>query len=102
MQDTNINHQAEKARSYDVRRQILGGVVPCGFDGTGYAVALRDLAKPGTTIEAGTVCRVTTSNAGFRGIEAVAEAPDGRRVISSLGAFRPATHAEFKANWGTK
>jgi hypothetical protein len=109
MQDTTINHQAELARSYDVRRQILGGVVPCGYDGTGYAVTLRAIANypkgdpRHVKIEAGTVCRVTTSNAGFRGIEGSARATDGRWVHGiSLGAFRPATHAEYKATWGAK
>jgi hypothetical protein len=109
MQNTTIDHEAERARSYDVRRSILGGVVPCGFDGTGYAVTLRDIRNYAegdprhVMIPAGTVCRVTTSNAGFRGIEGSARATDGRWVHGiSLGAFRPATHAEYKATWGTK
>jgi hypothetical protein len=106
---TTTDHEAERARSYDVRRSILGGVVPCGYDGTGYAVTLRAIANypegdpRHVMIPAGTVCRVTTSNAGFRGIEGSARAADGRWVHGiSLGAFRPATHAEFKATWGTK
>ena len=82
-----INHQAEKDRSYNVRRAIG---VPEGQDGSGFAVALRDLLAYGeVVITAGTRCRVTTSNAGFRGIECTAVDEDGNKVHGvSLGAFR--------------
>lgn len=91
-----VDHAAEKSRSYAVRRAILGTE---GRDGTGRAVTLRAISNYAVdhpkhvTIPAGTVCRVTTSNAGFRGIECSATAVDldgEPRVIGvSLGAFDP-------------
>jgi hypothetical protein len=87
-----VDHKEERDRSYQVRKAILGSE---GRDGTGLAVTRRDITNyPAddprhSGIPAGTVCQVTTTNAGFRGIEAYATTPDGTRVTASLGAFDP-------------
>jgi hypothetical protein len=85
-----INHSAEKDLSYTVRRHM--GLD--GRDGAGYAITLRAISNYApdhpnhVTIPAGTRCHVRTTNAGFRGIEASATAPDGIHVHGvSLGAF---------------
>lgn len=98
MSTNQIDHTAERDASYKVRDTILAhtpGWSP-GHDGTGYATTVREIHNYApdhpkhASIPAGTRCKVTTTNAGFRGIEASAEAPDGTKVHGiSLGAFRP-------------
>jgi hypothetical protein len=89
-----IDHAAEKSRSYGVRRAVLGFG---GRDGSGEAVTRRAVQNytyehpKFARIREGVTCRVITSNAGFRGIECTAIAPDGTVVHGvSLGAFDPA------------
>lgn len=100
-----VDHSAEKARSYDVRK-ALG--LPDGRDGTAVARTRRAISNYAPDdpryreIPAGTVCRVTTSNAGFRGIEAYAVAADGTTVSGvSLGAFDPLPTLNFEEEWRT-
>lgn len=90
MTTSEIQHGEEKNRSYQVRRQLPGHID--GYDWSAVhnhdrAVqmrARRDICH----FKAGDICNmISTSNAGFRGIEGLAIDDGGYRHMGSLGAW---------------
>jgi len=85
---TLIDHNAERHRSYDIRRAVLGDI---HRDGSGYAITAREISSHTPEHP-----QHTTTDAGWRGIEASATAPDGTEVHGvSLGAFTPDLQQQY-------